>query len=66
MMLEESFVVLTSLQEDPTIQQLETKAQELQMQYDSVCRTLQTVVLTQQLAKLQQAKALKEQVDFER
>jgi len=34
--LEESFVVLTSLQEDPTIHSLETEAQELQVQYDIV------------------------------
>jgi len=33
------------------------------MEYDSVRRTAQIVVLTQQLAKLQQAKALKEKVD---
>ena len=59
-MLEESFAVLTSLQEDPTIQHLETDAWELQMKYDSVCEMAQTVILTQQLAKQQQAKALKD------
>ena len=36
------------------------------MQYDSVCGTAQTVVLTQRLVKLQQAKALKEQPDVAR
>jgi len=35
-LLEESFRVLTNLQEDPTIQRLETKVWEIQMQYDSV------------------------------
>ena len=39
MLLEESFRVLTTLQEDPTIQWLETEARELQMQYDSVHET---------------------------
>lgn len=62
-LLEETFGVLTTLQEDPTIQRLETKVRQLQMKYDSVRGTAQTVVLTQQLARLQQAKALKEQVD---
>ena len=65
-MLEESFVVLTSLQEDPNIQRLEIDTRELQVQYDSVRGTTQMVVLTQQLAKLQHAKALKEQVDAAR
>lgn len=36
------------------------------MQYDSVHRMEQIVVLTQWLARLQQAKALKEQVDVAR
>lgn len=35
-MLEESLEVITTLQEDPTIQHLETEARELQQQYDSV------------------------------
>lgn len=63
MMLEESLVVLTSLQEDPTIQHLEIEARELQLQYDKVCGTSQIVFLTQRLVKLQQAKELKERVD---
>lgn len=65
-LLEESFEVLTTLQEDPTIQRLEIEARELQMQYDSVHGIAQTVVLTQRLARLQQAKELKEQVDAAR
>lgn len=52
-MLEEFFAVLTSLQEDPNIQCLEMEERELQVQYDNVHRMTQTVVLTQQLAKLQ-------------
>lgn len=40
--------------------------QELQQQYDSVRGTAQTMVLTQQLARMQQAKELKEQVDVAR
>jgi len=35
-MLEQAFVVLTSLQEDPNIQCLETEARKPQEQYDSV------------------------------
>jgi len=58
-----SLEVLTTLQEDPNIQHLETEARELPQQYDSVRGTVQIVVLTQQLARMQQAKALKEQVD---
>ena len=45
-MLEESVMVLTSLQEDRNIQRLETEVRELQVQYDSVHRMTQTVVLT--------------------
>lgn len=65
-MLEESFEVLTNLQEDPNIQRLETEARELQQQYDSVRGTAQTVVLTQRPTQMQHAKALKEQVDATR
>ena len=35
-MLEESLEILTTLQEDPNIQCLETEAREIQQQYDSV------------------------------
>lgn len=45
-MLEESFKVLTNLQEDPNIHRLETEARELQQHYDSVKGTTQTVALT--------------------
>ena len=65
-MLEQALEVLTTLQEDPNIQRLETKARELQQQYDSIRGTAQTVILTQLLARMQQAKALKEQVDAAR
>ena len=45
-MLEESFKVLTNLQEDPNIQRLETDVCELQQQYDSIKGTTQMVALT--------------------
>ena len=62
-MLEQALEVLTTLQEDPNIQQLETEARELQQQYDNIRGTAKIVVLTQWLARMQQAKAFKEQVD---
>ena len=65
-MLEQALDVLTTLQEDPNIQHLETEARELQQWYDSVRGTTQIVVLTQQLARMQEAKALKEKVDIVR
>lgn len=43
---EQSFKALTSLQEDPNVQQLETKACELEQHYDEVKRTAQTIALT--------------------
>ena len=55
-LFEQSFEVLTSLQEDPNIQRLETKACELQQHYDEVKGTTQTVMLTQRLTKMQEAK----------
>jgi hypothetical protein len=65
-MLEESLEVFISLQEDPNIQRLETEARELQQQYDTVKGTAQAVALTQRLVRMQQAKALTEQVDAPR
>jgi len=65
-MLDQAFNVLTSLQEDPNIQRLEIEARELQQQYENVRGTTQTIILTQQLAKMQQARSLKEQVDVGR
>lgn len=62
-LLEESFEVLTSLQEDLNIQHLEIKACKLQQLYDEMKGTVQMVALTQRLAWMQQAKVLKEQVD---
>ena len=63
MIFEQSFEVLTSLQEDPTVQRLEIEARELQQCYDEVKWIVRTVSLTLRLAKLQEAKALKELVD---
>jgi len=62
-LFEQSFEVLTSLQEDPNVQRLETEAHEIQQRYHEVKGTAQTIVLTQRLEKLQEAKQLKEQVD---
>ena len=59
-MLDQAFGVLTSLQEDPNIQCLETEAHELQEQYENVRGTAQTIILTQRLVNMQQARALKE------
>lgn len=42
---------------------METEAQEIQEQYDNVRGTIQMVVLTQRLARFQEAKLLKEKVD---
>lgn len=62
-MLEQVLEVLTTLQEDPNMQRMETEAQKLQQQYDNIRETVQTLILTQRLPRMQQSKALKEQVD---
>lgn len=62
-MLEESFEVLTTLQEDPNIQCLETEARELQQQYDDIKGIAQTVVITHRFTQMQQEKPLKDQLD---
>lgn len=64
--LEGLFEVLTDLQEETNIERLETEAHELQQHYDSVKGTTQMVALTQRLAQMQQAKALKEKLDATR
>ena len=65
-MFKQALEVLTNLQEDPNIQCLEIEVHEYQQQYDSVKGTAQTVVLTQWLVRMQQAKALKDKVDTPR
>ena len=65
-MLDQAFDILTSLQEDPNIQCLEIESRQLHEQYDSVRGTTQTFIFTRQLAKMQQERALKEQVDTTR
>ena len=65
-LFEQSFEVLTTLQEDPNLERLETEARELQQRYDEVKGTTLMVSLTQRLARMQQEKALKEQVDATR
>lgn len=65
-LLNQSLLILTSLQEDSTIQQIETKAQELQQVYDTVRGTVETVATMQRLAKMKEAQALKAQVDAAR
>ena len=49
-LFEQSFEVLTTLQEDPNVEHLETKVHELQESYDEVKGTAQMVYLTQRLA----------------
>lgn len=61
-MLEESFEVLTNIQEDPNIQCLEIEVRELQQHYDNVKGTAQTVALTERLAQMQQDKVVNEQM----
>lgn len=53
---EQSFELLTSLQEDPNVQWLEIEAWELQQCYDKVKGTMRTITLTERLAKLQEGK----------
>lgn len=65
-MLDQVFDILTSLQEDPNIHCLEIEVCELQQQYDNVRGMAQTIILTQRLAKMQHARAQKEQVDVAR
>lgn len=55
-LFEESLELLTSLQEDPNVQTLETKAWELQQYYDKVKVTVRTITITRRLAKLQEAR----------
>lgn len=62
-LFEQSFKVLINLQDDPTMERLETEVRELEQCYDEVKGTTHTVSLTQRLTRLQEAKALKEQVD---
>jgi len=45
-LFEELFKLLTTLQEDPNIQHLETEAHKLQQQYDDIKGTAQMVALT--------------------
>lgn len=56
--------MLTSLMDDPMLQQVETEAQELQQEYDKVWGTVQKVAITQRLDKMRDAEALKAQVDM--
>jgi len=62
-LLDQSLFTLTSLQEDPTLQHLETEVWELQQAYGNVRGTVEMVTLSQQLAKMRETQALKEQVD---
>lgn len=52
-LFKELFEVLTTLQEGPNIQCLETEAREVHQKYDEVKGTTQTVALTQRLARMQ-------------
>jgi len=65
-LLDHSLLTITSLQEDPTLQQVETEARELEQVYDNVRGTVQTIATTQQFAKMREAQVLKAQVDAAR
>lgn len=58
-LLDQSLFTLRSLQEDPTIQRLETEAWQLQQAYDNIRGTAQMVALTQRVAKMKEAQALR-------
>ena len=62
-LFEQLLKVVTSLQEDPNVQRLEMEVRELQQLYDKFKVMTRTISITQRLAQLQEAKALKEQVD---
>lgn len=62
-LLAQSLIMLTSLQEDPTLQQQEIEARDLQWAYDNVKHNMQMVVVTQRLAKMREAQAPKIQDD---
>lgn len=51
-LLDQSLLMLTYLQEDSTLQQVETEAWELQQSYGKVRGTVQTVAITQRLAMM--------------
>lgn len=57
--LDQSLLMLTSLQEDPTLQRLQIEARELQQTYDNFRGTAQMVSIMQCLAKMREAQALK-------
>lgn len=65
-LLDQSLITLTSVQEDPTLQRLEMEAREIQQAYDNSRGNAQTVSITQRLAKMREAQALKIQVDASR
>lgn len=65
-LFEQSFEVLTTLQEDLNLERLEIEVHDLQQRYDEVKGTTQTVALTKRITQMQEAKVLKEQVDFAR
>jgi len=52
-----------SLQEYPNLQRLNTEARKLQQWYDESRATMCIITITQRLAKLQEAKELKEQAE---
>lgn len=62
-LFEQSFEVLTTLQEDLNVDHLETEAHKIQKRCDEAKGTAQIVSLTQRLARMQEEKVVKEQVD---
>lgn len=62
-LFEQAMEVVMTLQEDPTLQVLNTEVIELQQQYDEVRETTRTVAIAQCFAKLQEVKTLLTQVE---
>lgn len=60
---EQAMEVVTTLQEDTTLQILNTEVCELQQHYDEVRVTMRSIATMQCLAKLQETKKLLTQVE---
>lgn len=62
-LFKQTMEVVKILQEDPTLQVLNTEFRELQQQYDEVREMTRTIATAQRLTKLQEAKQLLTQVE---
>lgn len=65
-LLTQLIFMITTVQEDPTIRQLESKARELQQAYDHLRGITQTIAITQHLATMREVQDMKIQVDATR